>query len=152
MILSSDSCLFWGSRISCSPSAKDSFSLSTLIDSCGHEWPVALTLSQRFQRLQNRVSFLPPTSLPWVKRRKNLENPWGNPENYLHSWWGKPHLCKFTGGSPLIALHFFWEGLFLAGLWLNARHDGFAPCSKRSVIQFNLVVNLWDKGSTHDQS
>ncbi|CAL1137648.1 unnamed protein product [Cladocopium goreaui] len=34
----------------------DSFSLSTLIDSCGHEWPVALTLSQRFQGLQNRVS------------------------------------------------------------------------------------------------
>eukprot|EP00435_Cladocopium_sp_Y103_P021657 s3243_g5.t1 len=34
----------------------DSFSLSTLIDSCGHEWPVALALSQRFQGLQNRVS------------------------------------------------------------------------------------------------
>lgn len=41
----------------------DSFSLSTLIDSCGHEWPVALTLSQRFQRLQNRVSQMHPSPL-----------------------------------------------------------------------------------------
>ena len=79
---------------------------------------MALALSQRFQGLQNRVSFLPP-SLPWLKRRKICDL-----ENDPHSWPGKPDVSLQAGHHWCFRI--FFEGTVLG--WSLAKWWFLVPC------------------------